>query len=104
MLRHAVSSKVQGTVKVRKFKKVSNLNLTQLLICNPGGSQGAARGELPRGLPLCPGELDHVPRDLGPHGRGRPRGVRDAGPAGLANHQRRSDGGVRIQFENLIDK
>ena len=36
MLRHAVSSKVQGTVKVRKFKKVRNLNSTRILICNPG--------------------------------------------------------------------
>ena len=35
-IRHAVSSKVQGTVKVRKFKKVWNLNSTQILICNPG--------------------------------------------------------------------
>ena len=34
-IRHAVSSKVQGTVKVRKFKKVWNLNSTQILICNP---------------------------------------------------------------------
>ena len=35
-IRHAVSSKVQGTVKVRKFKKVRNLNSTRILICNPG--------------------------------------------------------------------
>ena len=32
---NAVSSKVQGTVKVRKFKKVRNLNSTRILICNP---------------------------------------------------------------------
>ena len=30
-IRHAVSSKVQGTVKVRKFKKVRNLNSTRIL-------------------------------------------------------------------------
>ena len=35
MLRHAVSLKVQGTVKVRKFKKVRNLNSTRILFCNP---------------------------------------------------------------------
>ena len=34
-IRHAVSSKVQGTVKVWKFKKVWNLNSTQIPICNP---------------------------------------------------------------------
>ena len=34
-MRHAGSSKVQGTVKVRKFKNVWNLNSTQILICNP---------------------------------------------------------------------
>ena len=35
-IRHAVSSKVQGTVKVRKIKKVRNLNSTPILLCNPG--------------------------------------------------------------------
>ena len=45
---HAVSSKVQGTVKVRKFKKVRYLNSTRILICNPGlaigdGLQESAR-------------------------------------------------------------
>ena len=34
-IRHAVSSKVQGTVKVRKFKKVRNLNSAPILFCNP---------------------------------------------------------------------
>ena len=34
-IRYAVSSKVQGTVKVRKLKKVRNLNSTRILICNP---------------------------------------------------------------------
>ena len=33
---HAVSSKVQGTVKVRQFKKVRNSNSTPILTCNPG--------------------------------------------------------------------
>ena len=35
-IRHAVSSKVQGTVKVRKLKKVENSSSTQIRICNPG--------------------------------------------------------------------
>ena len=35
-IRHAVSSKVQGTVKVRKFKKVWNLNSIPILFCNSG--------------------------------------------------------------------
>ena len=39
MLMHAVSSKVQGTVKVRKFMEIQNnrnLNSTRILIFNPG--------------------------------------------------------------------
>ena len=35
-IRHAVSSKVQGTVKVRQFKNVWNLNSTPILFCNSG--------------------------------------------------------------------
>ena len=34
-IRHAVSSKVEGMVKVRQFKRVRNLNLTPTHICNP---------------------------------------------------------------------
>ena len=34
-IRHAESSKVQGTVKVQKFKKVRNFNSTLIPICNP---------------------------------------------------------------------
>ena len=42
-LRHAVSSKFQGTVKIRKFKKVRTLNSTRILTCNPGAGSVAAR-------------------------------------------------------------
>ena len=41
-MRHAVSSKVQGTVKVRKFQNVWNLNSTRILICNPGNARSCA--------------------------------------------------------------
>ena len=55
-IRHAKSSKVQGTVKVRKFKekkfesskKFKMLSSTQILICNPARS--ASHGEARRGV------------------------------------------------------
>ena len=43
-IRHAVSSKAQGTVKVRKFREVRNLNSTPILICNPGLRRPRTRG------------------------------------------------------------
>ena len=48
-IRHAVSSKAQGTVKDRTFKKVRNLNSTRILISNPGCTGGA---------------LEHAPAEL----------------------------------------
>ena len=48
MRRHAVSSKVQGTVKVRKFKKVRNLNSTPISIFNPGGAHAGDPGAAAR--------------------------------------------------------
>ena len=47
-IRHAVSSKVQGTVEVRKFKEVQNLNSTPTLLCNRGSVGRDARGVLVR--------------------------------------------------------
>ena len=70
MLGHAVSSKVQGTVKVRQFKKnVRNLNSTRILFCNP-----ASRSE------VAPAEAEAAGEAGGGHGRreGRaPRGDRE---------------------------
>ena len=65
-IRHAVSSKAQGTVKVRKFKKVRNFNSTRILICNPGlpgedehdGYEGRRGGRAPP-LAAAPGRLRH---------------------------------------------
>ena len=52
-IRHAISSTAQGTVKVRKFKSVWNLNSTRIRFCNPvfvrlAGQRFACRG---RGRP-----------------------------------------------------
>ena len=43
-IRHAVISKVQGTVKVWKLKDVRTLNSTPILICNPGRALGPVPG------------------------------------------------------------
>ena len=53
---HAVISKVQGTVKVRQFKKVWNLNSTLILFCNPGWR------ERPRHSPDDRAALRRAPR------------------------------------------
>ena len=75
MLRHAVSSKVEGTVKVRKFKKKfenSNSTLASLLV-NPGRPP-APRAALP---------LPQVRRAPVPRGRRRRAGAAADAPSAL---------------------
>ena len=73
MLRHAVSSKVQGTVKVRKFRKVRNLNSTPILICNPGPGAPRRPAEARAGAAAAPRRHGGGARVLREHLRGAAR-------------------------------
>ena len=60
---YAVSSKVQGTVKVRQFKKVRNSNSTPILICNPGQDVGALKAQVEEKMAAAAGSAEAKSED-----------------------------------------